>query len=201
MKRVIQMLILLIAMYLPSIVWSHQVVGNDRYDTPGKIAEIEKYFKERYNLELDRHVVVILEPSTKAYSRRLQSLKVKDYESIAYRSQALTSKENVIVIDCSGLSDRSYMFFLVHELVHQYQFQLLKEKTTEDMVAVEGLADIIASDISGYPIEIKNYKISYESIKSYYDFKSSLASRGSATIYQARFFMRNANFLDYLKKE
>lgn len=148
MKRVIQMLILLIAMYLPSIVWSHQVVGNDRYDTPGKIAEIEKYFKERYNLELDRHVVVILEPSTKAYSRRLQSLKVKDYESIAYRSQALTSKENVIVIDCSGLSDRSYMFFLAHELVHQYQFQLLKEKTTEDMVAVEGLADIIASDIS-----------------------------------------------------
>lgn len=158
MKRVIQMLILLIAMYLPSIVWSHQVVGNDRYDTPGKIAEIEKYFKERYNLELDRHVVVILEPSTKAYSRRLQSLKVKDYESIAYRSQALTSKENVIVIDCSGLSDRSYMFFLAHELVHQYQFQLLKEKTTEDMVAVEGLADIIASDISGYPIEIKNCK-------------------------------------------
>lgn len=201
MKRVIQMLILLIAMYLPSIVWSHQVVGNDHYDTPGKIAEIENYFKERYNLELDRHVVVILEPSTKAYSRRLQSLKVKDYESIAYRSQALTSKENVIVIDCSGLSDHSYMFFLAHELVHQYQFQLSKEKTTEDMVAVEGLADIIASDISGYPIEIKNYKISYESIKSYYDFKSSLASRGSATIYQARFFMRNANFLNYFKKE
>ena len=144
-------------------------------------------------------MAVINEPNMKAYRKRLEEFKVNEAAKKAARSQAITSKGRAIVIDCGRLRRQEYLFFLAHEMIHQYQFQARGKDALQDMVMLEGLADIEASRISGYGLGIADYKIPYDEIQSYAACERAIAKYGGDKVAkQIRYYVRNMDFGDYM---
>jgi len=174
---------------------AHTVIGENKKETIENINIVQDFIYSNYGLVLEKDVIVINEPNIEAYTKRLAQLKIKNAEAVARRSQALTSKANIIIMDQSGLNKKMRLFFLAHELIHLFQFQYLKENAFDDMALLEGFADIIASDISGYKIDIVNYNISYKDLKKYQDFQIALEKYGANKVYaQSRYYAINKNF-------
>lgn len=191
-------IILFVLLSLPNLVQAHIVMGVNQAATRQGIETVENYFIENYGLKLERELAVINEPDIKAYRKRLEEFKVTGAAEKAARSQAITSKGRVIVIDCGRLSRREYLFFLAHEMVHQYQFQVKPRDALIDMVLLEGIADIEASKISGYDLPMADYKIPYADIKSYADCEKAIAEYGGRKVtYQIRYYARYKTFNDY----
>lgn len=180
---------------------AHVVMGVNKADAEQGIKIVEEYFYQNYGIKLEREVAVINEPNMKAYRKRLEEFKVNEAAKKAARSQAITSKGRAIVIDCGRLRRQEYLFFLAHEMVHQYQFQARKKDALQDMVMLEGLADIEASRISGYGLEIADYKIPYENLKSYEDYEKSIAKYGGRKVArQIRYYVKDMDFSCYMEK-
>lgn len=179
----------LILLMICNIVQAHKVIGGNENRTLRDIKIIENYYHYCDGIVLNRELVILNVFGRNQFRKELERSKIPNAEFIAKRAQAVTSRNNLIIINTSGLSDKEYLFYLAHEITHQYQYQLLGDSFTDDMIYCEGSADIMASRISGQYIEIIDKKIPYKDIKDYYSFIHY--KRSPDHIYQARYYMRN----------
>ena len=181
--------IFLILLLICNISQAHKVIGGNENRTLQDIKIIENYYHHYDGIVLNRELVILNVFGSKRFKEELEKNKIANAKLIAKRAQAVTSRNNLIIINTAGLSDTEYLFYLAHEMTHQYQYQLLGNSFTDDMVYLEGSADIMASKISGEYIEIIDKKIPYDSIKDYHSFINYKHSPDH--IYQARYYMRN----------
>ena len=181
--------IFLILLLICNISQAHKVIGGNENRTLQDIKIIENYYHHYDGIVLNRELVILNVFGSKRFKEELEKNKIANAKLIAKRAQAVTSRNNLIIINTAGLSDTEYLFYLAHEITHQYQYQLLGSSFTDDMVYLEGSADIMASKISGEYIEIIDKKIPYDSIKDYHSFINYKHSPDH--IYQARYYMRN----------
>lgn len=181
--------IFLILLLICNISQAHKVIDGNENRTLQDIKIIENYYHHYDGIVLNRELVILNVFGSKRFKEELEKNKIVNAKLIAKRAQAVTSKNNLIIINTAGLSDTEYLFYLAHEITHQYQYQLLGNSFTDDMVYLEGSADIMASKISGQYIEIVDKKIPYDSIKDYHSFINYKHSPDH--IYQARYYMRN----------
>ena len=181
--------IFLILLLICNISQAHKVIGGNENRTLQDIKIIENYYHHYDGIVLNRELVILNVFGSKRFKEELEKNKIVNAKLIAKRAQAVTSRNNLIIINTAGLSDTEYLFYLAHEITHQYQYQLLGNSFTDDMVDLEGSADIMASKISGQYIEIVDKKIPYDSIKDYHSFMNYKHSPNH--IYQARYYMRN----------
>lgn len=181
--------IFLILLLICNISQAHKVIGGNENRTLQDIKIIENYYRHYDGIVLDRELVILNVFGSKRFQEELEKNNVVNAKLIAKRAQAVTSRNNLIIINTAGLSDTEYLFYLAHEMTHQYQYQLLGNSFTDDMVYLEGSADIMASRISGHHIEIIDKKIPYKDIKDYHSFINY--KRSPDHIYQARYYMRN----------
>lgn len=181
--------IFLILLLICNISQAHKVIGGNENRTLQDIKIIENYYHHYDGIVLNRELVILNVFGSKRFKEELEKNKIVNAKLIAKRAQAVTSRNNLIIINTAGLSDTEYLFYLAHEITHQYQYQLLGNSFTDDMVYLEGSADIMASKISGQYIEIIDKKIPYDSIKDYHSFMNYKHSPDH--IYQARYYMRN----------
>lgn len=178
---------------------AHTIIGDNKHQTECALKKIENYYLKKDNLRLDHDLIIINLPNQKAMQAELEKHNIKNAKKIASTAAAVTSKENAILINTYNLTDQQYLFYLAHEVTHQYQYQLLKEKFLDDMVYLEGTADILASRISGLPIEKRNLKIPYETISTYAGFNNYPKSPDQ--VLQARYYMKNQKSLIGQTKE
>ena len=181
--------IFLILLLICNISQAHKVIGGNENRTLQDIKIIENYYHHYDGIVLNRELIILNVFGSKRFKEELEKNKIVNAKLIAKRAQAVTSKNNLIIINTAGLSDTEYLFYLAHEITHQYQYQLLGNSFTDDMVYLEGSADIMASKISGQYIEIVDKKIPYDNIKDYHSFINYKHSPDH--IYQARYYMRN----------
>ena len=181
--------IFLILLLICNISQAHKVIGGNENRTLQDIKIIENYYHHYDGIVLNRELVILNVFGSKRFQEELEKNNIVNAKLIAKRAQAVTSRNNLIIINTAGLSDTEYLFYLAHEITHQYQYQLLGNSFTDDMVYLEGSADIMASRISGQYIEIVDKKIPYDSIKDYHSFINYKHSPDH--IYQARYYMRN----------
>lgn len=181
--------IFLILLLICNISQAHKVIGGNENRTLQDIKIIENYYHHYDGIVLNRELIILNVFGSKRFKEELEKNNVVNAKLIAKRAQAVTSRNNLIIINTAGLSDTEYLFYLAHEITHQYQYQLLGSSFTDDMVYLEGSADIMASKISGQYIEIIDKKIPYDSIKDYHSFINYKHSPDH--IYQARYYMRN----------
>lgn len=181
--------IFLILLLICNISQAHKVIGGNENRTLQDIKIIENYYHHYDGIVLNRELIILNVFGSKRFKEELEKNKIVNAKLIAKRAQAVTSKNNLIIINTAGLSDTEYLFYLAHEITHQYQYQLLGNSFTDDMVYLEGSADIMASKISGQYIEIVDKKIPYDSIKDYHSFINYKHSPDH--VYQARYYMRN----------
>lgn len=181
--------IFLILLLICNISQAHKVIGGNENRTLQDIKIIENYYHHYDGIVLNRELIILNVFGSKRFKEELEKNKIVNAKLIAKRAQAVTSRNNLIIINTAGLSDTEYLFYLAHEITHQYQYQLLGNSFTDDMVYLEGSADIMASKISGQYIEIVDKKIPYDSIKDYHSFINYKHSPDH--ICQARYYMRN----------
>lgn len=181
--------IFLILLLICNISQAHKVIGGNENRTLQDIKIIENYYHHYDGIVLNRELVILNVFGSKRFQEELEKNNIVNAKLIAKRAQAVTSRTNLIIINTAGLSDTEYLFYLAHEMTHQYQYQLLGSSFTDDMVYLEGSADIMASRISGHYIEIIDKKIPYKDIKDYHSFINYKHSPDH--IYQARYYMRN----------
>ena len=181
--------IFLILLLICNISQAHKVIGGNENRTLQDIKIIENYYHHYDGIVLNRELIILNVFGSKRFKEELEKNKIVNAKLIAKRAQAVTSRNNLIIINIAGLSDTEYLFYLAPDITHQYQYQLLGSSFTDDMVYLEGSADIMASKISGQYIEIVDKKIPYDSIKDYHSFINYKHSPDH--IYQARYYMRN----------
>ena len=181
--------IFLILLLICNISQAHKVIGGNENRTLQDIKIIENYYHHYDGIVLNRELIILNVFGSKRFKEELEKNNVVNARLIAKRAQAVTSRNNLIIINTAGLSDTEYLFYLAHEITHQYQYQFLGSSFTDDMVYLEGSADIMASKISGQYIEIVDKKIPCDSIKDYHSFINYKHSPDH--IYQARYYMRN----------
>ena len=141
--------IFLILLLICNISQAHKVIGGNENRTLQDIKIIENYYHHYDGIVLNRELVILNVFGSKRFKEELEKNKIVNAKLIAKRAQAVTSRNNLIIINTAGLSDTEYLFYLAHEITHQYQYQLLGNSFTDDMVYLEGSADIMASRISG----------------------------------------------------
>ena len=117
---------------------AHTIIGDNKHQTKCALKKIENYYLKKDNLRLDHDLIIINLPNQKAMQKELEKHNIKNAKKIASTAAAVTSKENAILINTYNLTDQQYLFYLAHEVTHQYQYQLLKEKFLDDMVYLEG---------------------------------------------------------------
>ena len=172
---------------------AHQIIGGNQYWTREALKTIENYFLKNDNIKLNKDLTILNVFGEKELLKVLKDNNIPNAEKIAKTAQAVTSRNNLIVINIYNLDQNQYLFYLAHEMVHQYQHQILGDRFGQDMVYLEGSADILAGKISVIYIEKKNLKIPYESLKNYKDYMA-YPNPINKTL-QARYYMKNINSL------
>ena len=172
---------------------AHQIIGGNKYWTREALKRIENYFLKNDNIKLDKELTILNVFGEKELLKILKDNYIPNAEKISKTAQAVTSRNNLIVINVYNLDQNQYLFYLAHEMIHQYQHQILGEQFGKDMVYLEGSADILAGKISGIYVEKKNLKIPYESIKNYKDYMSY--PNPIAKTLQARYYMKEIKSL------
>ena len=195
MKSFLRFAVVFMLMLITTTCFAHKAIGYKTERTMQDIQKIEDYFLNKYNLSLKNNVTVYVTKSHKEYIDTLVRCKVQNAKEIARTSYAVTSKTNTILIDGSMLSDKHFFFILAHEMVHRYQFENI-ENPHADYVMLEGLADNIASKISGYYIDICDHRIPYEDLKSREQFFKSCNNRRNDTIEQIRYYTKDKELLN-----
>lgn len=172
---------------------AHTSIGYKPERTDNCIRQVEAYFRDNYHLSLKNDITVYVTKSFKEYQSVLERCNVPNAKELTRNSYAVTSKNNTILINGSGLSDKHFFFILAHEMVHRYQFENYNDPHG-DYVLLEGLADNIASKISGYYIETQDHDIPYEELKSREQFFTSCKNRRNDTLEQIRYYTKDLSF-------
>lgn len=168
---------------------AHQIIGGNQYWTREAIKTIENYFLKNDNIKLNKELTILNVFGEKELLKILKDNNIPNAERISKTSQAVTSRNNLIVVNICNLDEKQYLFYLAHEMIHQYQHQILGDQFGKDMIYLEGSADILAGKISRIYVEKKNLKIPYESIKNYKDYMSY--PDPIAKTLQARYYVNN----------
>ena len=154
---------------------------------------IEMYFKENYNLKLQDKLNIIVTDNLQEYDHLMRILDFNKAKVTTYDTSAVTDG-NQILINSEGLNEQQFCFVLAHEMVHNYQIEYWKN-VAKDYVMLEGLADVIASDISKHKIDIADHGIPYENLKSEREYFNNLSEDAKRTLEQIRYYAKqNPNF-------
>lgn len=126
---------------------AHQIIGGNIYWTREAIKTIENYFLKNDSIKLNKELIILNVFSEKELLKVLKDNNIPNAEKISKTAQAVTSRNNLIVINICNLDENQYLFYLAHEMIHQYQHQILGDQFGKDMVYLEGSADILAGKI------------------------------------------------------
>lgn len=197
MKKLICLVMLLLV--IPFSCQAHEIMGCMPERTKAYMKGVEKYFKNNYNLKLMNKIKVIVTYNTEQYKDIIKILNMHKAKILAYDTAAVTDG-NRIVINGEHLTDRRFYFVLAHEMVHKYQLEKWKD-VKSDYVMLEGLADVIAQDISMYEIDIKDHGIPYEELKSEEGYRNGLSKDINNTLEQVRYYAKQSpGFMAYVDK-
>ena len=188
MKKLICLVMLLLV--LPFSCQAHDVMGYMPERTKAFTKAVERYFWDNYNLKLKNKVKIIVTENSEQYEHIVRILNFNKAKIISYDAAAVTDGERIL-INGDQLMDRHFWFILAHELVHKYQIENWKD-VTSDYVMLEGLADVIASDISMYEIDIKDHGIPYEDLKSERGYFENLSKDTNDTLEQIRYYAKHS---------
>lgn len=178
---------------IASLCEAHTSIGYKPERTSEYIHQIEAYFQSNYNISLQNDITVYVTKNFKEYQSVLERCNIPNAKELTRSSYAVTSGKNSILINGFGLSDKHFFFILAHEMVHRYQFENY-DNPHDDYVLLEGLADNIASRISGYHIGCSNHGIPYNELKSRKQFFASCKNRSNETLEQVRYYTEHTPF-------
>ena len=196
MKKLICLVMLLLV--IPFTCQAHEILGYMPNRTKAFAKGIERYYKDKYGLKLHTKLEIIVAEKTSQYENILRILNLSD--CFPYDTLAVTEK-NIILINGDCLMDRHFYFVLAHEMTHKYQEEYWDDMKG-DYVMLEGLADIIANDISGYIIDIEDSGIPYEDLKSMKGFRASLKKDVNKTVAQMRYYAQQSpGFMSKCRKK
>ena len=196
MKKIICLIMLLLV--IPFTCQAHEIMGYMPNRTKAFTKAIEKYYKDKYGLKLHTKLEIIVTEKTSQYENILKILNLYDY--LTYDTFAVT-ENNTILINGDHLMDRHFYSVLAHEMTHKYQEEYWDD-LKGDYIMLEGLADIIANDISGYIVDIEDHGIPYEDLKTEKGYKEHVGKDSCKTAEQVRYYAKQSpGFLSKCRKK
>ena len=196
MKKLICLVMLLLV--IPFSCQAHEIMGYMPERTKAFTKAIEHYMKDKYGLKLKGKLEIIVTKKTSQYENIIKILNFSKANALAFDSVGITDGKTILINgDC--LMDRHFYFTLAHEMVHKYQKDNWKDLKS-DYVMLEGLADVIAADISGYIIDFADHGIPYEDLKSERGYFENLSKDVNNTLEQVRYYAKqNPDFMAHVK--
>ena len=196
MKKLICLVMLLLV--IPFSCQAHEIMGYMPERTKAFTKAIEHYMKDKYGLKLKGKLEIIVTKKTSQYENIIKILNFSKANALAFDSVGITDGKTILINgDC--LMDRHFYFTLAHEMVHKYQKENWKDLKS-DYVMLEGLADVIAADISGYIIDFADHGIPYEDLKSEKGYMDNVSKDINNTLEQVRYYAKqNPDFMAHVK--
>ena len=196
MKKLICLVMLLLV--IPFSCQAHEIMGYMPERTKAFTKAIEHYMKDKYGLKLKGKLEIIVTKKTSQYENIIKILNFSKANALAFDSVGITDGKTILINgDC--LMDRHFYFTLAHEMVHKYQKENWKDLKS-DYVMLEGLADVIAADISGYIIDIADHGIPYEDLKTEKGYMDNVSKDINNTLEQVRYYAKqNPDFMAHVK--
>lgn len=196
MKKLICLVMLLLV--IPFSCQAHEIMGYMPERTKAFTKAIEHYMKDKYGLKLKGKLEIIVTKKTSQYENIIKILNFSKANALAFDSVGITDGKTILINgDC--LMDRHFYFTLAHEMVHKYQKENWKDLKS-DYVMLEGLADVIAADISGYIIDFADHGIPYEDLKTEKGYMDNVSKDINNTLEQVRYYAKqNPDFMAHVK--
>ena len=196
MKKLICLVMLLLV--IPFSCQAHEIMGYMPERTKAFTKAIEHYMKDKYGLKLKGKLEIIVTKKTSQYENIIKILNFSKANVLAFDSVGITDGKTILINgDC--LMDRHFYFTLAHEMVHKYQKENWKDLKS-DYVMLEGLADVIAADISGYIIDFADHGIPYEDLKTEKGYMDNVSKDINNTLEQVRYYAKqNPDFMAHIK--
>ena len=196
MKKIICLVMLLLV--IPFTCQAHEIMGYMPERTKAFTKAIEHYMKDKYGLKLKGKLEIIVTKKTSQYENIIKILNFSKANALAFDSVGITDGKTILINgDC--LMDRHFYFTLAHEMVHKYQKENWKDLKS-DYVMLEGLADVIAADISGYIIDFADHGIPYEDLKTEKGYMDNVSKDINNTLEQVRYYAKqNPDFMAHVK--
>ena len=196
MKKLICLVMLLLV--IPFSCQAHEIMGYMPERTKAFTKAIEHYMKDKYGLKLKGKLEIIVTKKTSQYENIIKILNFSKANALAFDSVGITDGKTILINgDC--LIDRHFYFTLAHEMVHKYQKENWKDLKS-DYVMLEGLADVIAADISGYIIDFADHGIPYEDLKTEKGYMDNVSKDINNTLEQVRYYAKqNPDFMAHVK--
>lgn len=151
--------------------------------------QVESYMKDKYQVSLNEEMTIV---NTYNYEEDAETYKLKDATyAVKYSAAVSVPSRNLIILNMQIVTPEAYRFFLIHELVHKYQAVKAKEEQTtmnKNVGLTEGMADIIAQDLTSISLESKDRGIPRNELATPEDFKKAVKTYGETEGYeQARY--------------
>ena len=151
--------------------------------------QVESYMKDKYQVSLNEEMTIV---NTYDYGKDAETYELKDAAyAVKYSAAVSVPDRNLIILNMQIVTPEAYRFFLIHELVHKYQAIKAKEEQTtmnKNVGLTEGMADIIAEDLTNIQLESKNRGIPRNELATPQDFKKAVKTYGETEVYeQARY--------------
>ena len=151
--------------------------------------QVDGYMKDKYQVSLNEEITIV---NTYDYEEDVKTYKLEDAAyAIKYSAAVSVPSRNLIILNMKIVTPEAYRFFLIHELVHKYQTIKAKEEQTtmnKNVGLAEGMADIIAEDLTNIYLESKNRGIPRNKLATPEDFKEAVKTYGETKVYeQARY--------------
>lgn len=177
-----------------SFCMAHKATGVNPNRTLAYMAQVEDYFERTYGIVLHNEITVHVAKSYKQYRRGMGERNTENPRKFAQNTQGVTSADHTILINDEELSDEQFFFVLAHEMVHQYQYEYWPNWNS-DYVQLEGQADIVASQISGYPVSIRDHGIPYKNFVSREQYFKEVDKDSQTAMEQIRYYASQSRFL------
>lgn len=177
---------------------THTVKGNEEekllvYTT---IEKTEKYLNHTFS-----PLNITIENTHENYYKTICNIEGLPWETALKVSKTTIAfgfwNDNRIYIDTQGANRKEKEFYLCHELIHKYQASQNPTNLFKRRALLEGEADILASIITRYKLNIRNHKIPYDDLKDI----SKWQKYSSANILEQcrwEYLKRNTDLLTYL---
>lgn len=151
--------------------------------------QVESYMKNKYQVSLNEEMTIV---NTYDYGKDAETYKLEDAAyAIKYSAAVSVPSRNLIILNMQIVTPEAYRFFLTHELVHKYQAIKAKEEQTtmnKNVGLTEGMADIIAEDLTSIQLESKDRGIPRNELATPEDFKEAVKTYGETEVdEQARY--------------
>ena len=193
MKKFITAVLTVMIIFISNSVSAHKATGYKPDRTLETVKTVERYMQEHYQLTLSKEIWIHVADTTAKFYNVLVQEKIPDAKYYATSANAVTSRENGILINNEGMTDEYFNFVLAHEMVHKYQLEHVW-LPYGDWVQLEGQADLLGSKISGHPISIADHKIPYKKLKLKQHFDEESRKRPKDVLEQIRYYASKTDF-------